>query len=101
MGKLDVEGSEYLALRGAGQLVSRGEPAVWMLELVDKFLQRFGSSAREVRRWLGDHGYDMVLYDPDRNRLVPAPDPLSPGPNVLAMCRRRRQDVEARLAGAV
>lgn len=101
MGKLDVEGTEHLALHGAGRLIAQGEPTVWMLELVDTFLRRFGSTVREVRRWLGDHGYDMVLYDPDRNRLVAAPDPLSPGPDVLAVCRRRRQDVEARLAGAV
>lgn len=101
MGKLDVEGTEHLALRGADRLIARGEPAVWMLELVDKFLHRFDSTAREVRRWLGDHDYDMVLYDPDRNRLVPAPDQLSAGPDVLAVCRRRRPDVEARLAAAV
>ncbi|MFD9359189.1 FkbM family methyltransferase [Streptomyces sp. NPDC060031] len=100
MGKLDVEGTEHLALRGADRLIARGEPAVWMLELVDKFLHRFGSTTREVRRWLGDHDYDIVLYDPDRNRLVPAPDHLAAGPDVLAVCRRRRPDVEARLATA-
>ncbi|WP_327367286.1 FkbM family methyltransferase [Streptomyces sp. NBC_01217] len=101
MGKLDVEGTEHLALRGADRLVAHGEPAVWMLELVDKFLHHFGSTVREVRWWLDDHGYDVVLYDPDHNRLVPAPDPLSAGPDVLAVCRRRRRDVEARLAEAV
>lgn len=101
MGKLDVEGAEHLALRGAGRLIAGGEPAVWMLELVDKFLHRFGSTAHEVREWLGDHGYDMVLYDPHRNRLVAAPDPLCPGPDVLAVCRQRRREVEARLAEAV
>lgn len=102
MGKLDVEGAEHLALRGADRLVARSEPAVWMLELVDRFLHRFGSTAREVRRWLGDHGYDVVLYDPHSNRLVAAPDPLRPGQaDVLAVCRQRRREVEARLAETV
>ncbi|TFV32573.1 FkbM family methyltransferase [Streptomyces sp. T1317-0309] len=101
MGKLDVEGTEHLALRGAGRLIAQGEPAVWMLELVDKFLGRFGSTAHKVRRWLDDQGYDMVLYDPERNRLFAAPDPLFPGPDVLAVCRRRRPGVEARLAEAI
>ncbi|WP_437065456.1 FkbM family methyltransferase [Streptomyces sp. enrichment culture] len=102
MGKLDVEGTEHLALRGAGRLVAQGEPAVWMLELVDKFLRRFGSTVRDVREWLGDHGYDVLLYDPHRNGFVSAPDPLRPGqPDVLAVCRQRRREVEARLADAV
>lgn len=101
MGKLDVEGAEHLALRGVGRLVARGEPAVWMIELVDKFLHRFGSTVREVRQWLGDHGYDLVLYDPHCNRLVAAPEPLCPAPDVLAVCRQRRREVEARLADAV
>ncbi|MGW0828114.1 FkbM family methyltransferase [Streptomyces sp. NPDC002845] len=99
MGKLDVEGTEHLALSGASQLIARGEPAVWMLELVDKFLHRFGSSSREVRQWLEDHGYDVVLYDPARNRLVPAPESPSEGPDVLAVHRRYRQMVQARLRG--
>lgn len=99
MGKLDVEGSEQHALTGAAQLIARGQPAVWMLELVDKFLHRFGSSVRQTREWLNDNGYDMVLYDPDSNKLVPAPDPFRPAPDVLAVSRQRRHEVEARLAG--
>ncbi|KUO20254.1 hypothetical protein AQJ91_15895 [Streptomyces dysideae] len=99
MGKLDVEGAEHLALSGATRLIARGEPAVWMLELVDKFLDRFGSSSREVRQWLQDHGYDVVLYDPARNVLVPAPETPTSGPDVLAVHRRCRQLVQARLNG--
>ncbi|MXM63467.1 FkbM family methyltransferase [Streptomyces sp. HUCO-GS316] len=101
MGKLDVEGTEHLALSGASRLIARGEPAVWMLELVDKFLHRFGSSSREVREWLQDHGYDVVMYDPARNQLVPAPQTPSAGPDVLAVHRRSRQLVQARLSGRV
>lgn len=97
MGKLDVEGAEHLALHGAEKLIGRGEPAVWMLELVDRFLARFGSSLSQVRRWLADHGYDLVCYDPTANRLVTAPDPLPTLPDVLAVCRNRRAEVEARL----
>ncbi len=101
MGKLDVEGTEHLALSGATELIARGEPAVWMLELVEKFLHRFGSSVREVHRWLDDHGYDMAVYDPARNQLVGPPQSLSAGPDVLAIRRQCREFVQARLTGEV
>jgi FkbM family methyltransferase len=101
MGKLDVEGAEHRALLGADQLTAQGKPAVWMLELVDRFLGRYGSSVARVREWLDEHGYDMALYDPDRNELLPAPYPLSQGqgPDVLAVSRRHRAWVRERLRG--
>ena len=100
MGKLDVEGAEHLALIGAEKLIASGRPAVWLLELVDHFLVRFGSSVRQVRDWLGEHGYDLVCYDSAANRLIPAPDPLPASPNVFAVARDRMDEVAARLEGA-
>ncbi|MFP1627997.1 FkbM family methyltransferase [Streptomyces sp. 5K101] len=95
MGKLDIEGAEHRGLRGAEKLLSRAEPPVWFLELVDPFLARFGSSVHEVRQWLGDHGYDFMYYEPRMNRLVPG-RPAS-GPDVFAVSRERLAEVEARL----
>lgn len=98
MGKLDLEGAEPLALAGAHALAEEAEPAVWMLELVDKMLARFGSSEARVREWLGDYGYDTVLYEPHGNRLVPAPTPLWPLADLMAVHRDRAEEVASRLA---
>jgi FkbM family methyltransferase len=96
MGKLDVEGAELQALKGAEQLFARAEPAVWMLELVERFLNRFDSSLAGVREWLDARGYDLVQYDVDANQLVPVDGPL---PDALAVSRARRVEIEDRLRG--
>ncbi|GAA3255546.1 FkbM family methyltransferase [Nonomuraea helvata] len=101
MGKLDVEGAEHQALRGAEKLIARGEPAVLMLELVDRFLTRFGSSVTQVREWLADHGYEFVCYEAGPNRLMTAPESFVPKPNILAVSRQRRAEVDARLRRAL
>ncbi|WP_188192437.1 FkbM family methyltransferase [Nonomuraea sp. SYSU D8015] len=100
MGKLDIEGAEHQALAGAEKLLARGEPAVWMLELVDRFLLRFGSTVTEVREWLADYGYDFMYYEPGHNGLVTSPRSNIETPNVLVVSRERRAEVEARLNGA-
>ncbi|WP_162467327.1 FkbM family methyltransferase [Streptomyces cavernae] len=98
MGKLDIEGAEHCALRGAEKLLCRAEPPVWFLELVDPFLARFGSTVAEVRGWLGDHGYDLMHYEPALNRFVPAP--AAHGTDVFAVSRQRADEIDARLRGA-
>lgn len=100
MGKLDVEGAEHLALTGAEKLLARAEPPVWMIEIVDRFLGRFGSSVSRLRDFLGDHGYDFARYDSGANRLVPVPHPLPPTTNTLAVARERRGEIAARLYGS-
>jgi hypothetical protein len=69
-----------------------------MLECVDRFLRRFGSSGPDLRRWLDDRGFDFAGYDPYANRLVPVPDPAPGLVNVFAVARSRRDDVDARLS---
>lgn len=95
MGKLDIEGAEHCALRGAEKLMCRAEPAVWFLELVDPFLARFGSSVAEVRQWTGDHGYDLMQYEPELNRFIPAL--RDHGTDVFAVSRARAAEIETRL----
>jgi FkbM family methyltransferase len=99
MGKLDIEGAEHLALTGAATLIARAEPAVWMLECVDRFLMRFGSSVRDLRGWLDDRGFDFATYDPGANRLLPVPDPTPGLVNVFAVARSQHDRVNARLSG--
>jgi FkbM family methyltransferase len=97
MGKLDLEGGEHVALRGAERLLARNQPAIWMLEAMDHMLARFGSDVGELRVWLQDHGYEPVLYDVEANRLHPVPTRLWPLADMLAVNRDRRAEVEARL----
>lgn len=67
MWKLDIEGAELDALKGATGLLSRGNPPVLQLELSSRRLKRQGSSFEEVERFLSDLGYDLYLYQADRN----------------------------------
>lgn len=61
--KLDIEGAEILALRGAeGLLSSEVAPRALFIEIHDTFLPGFGSSGDEVRDLLAQHGYRREAY---------------------------------------
>jgi FkbM family methyltransferase len=61
--KLDIEGAEVLALRGAAELLtSEGRPRSLFIEVHDSFLPGFGSSGDEVRAMLADYGYTHEKY---------------------------------------
>lgn len=61
--KLDIEGAEVLALRGAHDLLrSDRAPRALFIEIHDSFLPAFGSSADEVRGLLADSGYTHQTY---------------------------------------
>lgn len=65
--KLDIEGAEILALRGAKQLLrSPGRPRALFIEVHNTFLPGFGSSAEEVNSLLEEYGYTKVSYRADR-----------------------------------
>ena len=61
--KLDIEGAEILALRGAKQLLAGSErPRALFIEVHDTFLPGFGSSADEVYALLHECGYTNATY---------------------------------------
>lgn len=61
--KLDIEGAEVLALRGAERVLSSPTaPRALFLELHDSLLPAFGSSADEVLALLWGVGYRSVRY---------------------------------------
>lgn len=54
--KIDVEGAEFLALKGASETLDRYRPAV-AVELVNRQLKAMGSSVEEVMAFMRSHGY--------------------------------------------
>ncbi|BBX04056.1 hypothetical protein MMOR_49920 [Mycolicibacterium moriokaense] len=65
--KLDIEGAEILALRGAKQLLTSPErPRALYIEVHDTYLPGFGSSADEVHALLKEFGYTNATYRADR-----------------------------------
>ena len=61
--KLDIEGAEAKALRGAARLIARDRP-VFVIELEPEHLARQGSSIADVRDVLAPHGYDAYAITP-------------------------------------
>jgi FkbM family methyltransferase len=67
--KIDVEGAEKLVLEGAEELLSRVDAPIIMFEADDRLPVRFGSTCRDVKQLLADHGYEIWNFG--KNRLTP------------------------------
>ena len=97
MAKLDIEGAEPLAIRGASGLMRSGNPPVVQVEM-DGFSDRYGMPTHQTISLLRDLGYDVGVYQPEQNRILYTDEPWKQRtPNVLAVHRGRRQEVEQRL----
>lgn len=96
LGKMDIEGAEPLALQGAERLLAEMNPPVWLME-VNGCLHRYGFSEAGLWSWLGERGWDVVLYDPANRVLRDCPEPSSSYGNVIAVAREARQRVSARV----
>jgi FkbM family methyltransferase len=81
--KLDIEGAELLALRGAAGLIARERPAI-VCEVDAAFLAGFGQEPRDVVEFLGQWGYEAHRYDGEARRLERVAEPARIGhANVL------------------
>ncbi len=97
LGKIDIEGAEMMAFRGATQMLREGNPPVWLMELKDRLLRPFGTSAREVADLLDQSGYQLATYEADRRELVLLDDPRNYDGNALAIHRTAMEIVKSRL----
>jgi FkbM family methyltransferase len=96
--KLDLEGAEHAALRGATEILRDVRPHI-IIELDESHLRRMGSSAAEVLALLGDHGYQFFQAHEGGNgefTLSRLDDPLllRSNPNIFATAEPTR--VEAK-----
>lgn len=86
--KLDVEGAEYNALRGAEGLLARDRP-VLVSELSPDLMPGIsGVTGEEYLRWLAARGYAFGVVRPDGSVAPPGTDPAP----VLAEYRGRGTD---------
>ena len=68
MGKIDIEGAELLALKGAKNLIKNANPPVWILEL-NGLIKNYGSSELDFKKWLNSNEYSFAIYDANQNTL--------------------------------
>ncbi|WP_394848592.1 FkbM family methyltransferase [Pendulispora brunnea] len=86
--KLDLEGAEHAALRGAHETLSKARPDL-VLELEPEHLARQGTNAAAVTGLLRSHGYELfrVVWDHgDRLALRRYAEGPHAHPNVFATC---------------
>lgn len=97
MAKLDIEGAEPLAIRGAIAHLRAGNPPVLQIEM-DGYSKKFGIETHDFIDELASLGYDVGLYDVSNNTIEFTRTPWLVGAlNVLAVCRSRRDEVFGRL----
>jgi hypothetical protein len=88
--KLDIEGAELLALRGAANLIARERPAI-VCEVDAEFLEGFGQQPRDVVEFLGQWGYEPHRYDGANRRLERVGEPARIGhANVVFLTEAQR-----------
>lgn len=98
MAKLDLEGAELRALRGAIQHLREANPPVWQVELTESQLAKQDASLLELKEFLEDSGFTLEAYDADENTLSRLDLSASTHPpNGFAIARKARNWVEKRL----
>ncbi|GAF80138.1 unnamed protein product [marine sediment metagenome] len=96
MGKMDLEGGEFLALKGCVNNLRIANPPVWLLEVTDK-ISDYGFTQDELADWLELHGYDMAIFDGKTGQLHFGRQLWLRKRNVLAIARSAQDQVRKRL----
>lgn len=92
--KIDVEGSDLLALQGAERLLGRDRPAL-LVEVARDGLARHGQTPAELQQLLERHDYATYRYQDGRLDPFPAGDANG---DVLAVAAERADALSAALA---
>jgi FkbM family methyltransferase len=67
--KMDVEGFETTVLGGASATIEKGRVSVWLFELNAIALRDHGSSEEQLLAAYSEHGYSIIYWDEERQRL--------------------------------
>ncbi len=68
LGKMDVEGYELPALKGAARMLEAHSPPIWLLE-VSELSAKYGYPQEELVRFLSGYGYRPARYRAEENVL--------------------------------
>ncbi len=98
LAKLDLEGAEMAALRGARPLLAEGGLPLLLLEAWDHQLRRLGTSREELLDYLSQHGYRFATYDSDAGELLVDDSPRTA--NFLAVHESHLGELRQRLDAA-
>lgn len=96
LAKMDIEGAEILALKGATSLLDQQRPYVWILEINDT-VNNFGHRKQDLVDLLHNYGYLLYRYDAHTNELHEITFNQKQGNNVLAIANSALDFVHNRL----
>ncbi|MEH1963209.1 MAG: FkbM family methyltransferase [Nostoc sp.] len=84
LAKIDIEGAEILAMKGAISLLKQQRPHVWIMEINDA-VNNFGIQKQDVVNFLKDYGYSLYHYNAHTNQIHAITVEQKQGNNVLAI----------------
>ena len=96
LAKIDIEGAELLAFRGATTLLQKQRPHVWVVEL-NNTVNHFSHTKQDVIDYLSYYDYHLYRYDADENQLFLIKLEQKQGNNVLAIADGHLDFVKSRL----
>lgn len=96
LAKMDIEGAEILALKGATSLLQQKRPHVWILEILERENQ-FGYQKQDILNLLQNYGYSLYNYNADTNLLKSITLDGKQSNNVLAIADSSLDFVRDRL----
>ena len=96
LAKMDIEGAEILALKGATSLLQQQRPHVWILELLNGV--NHGYRKQDIVKLLQDYGYGLYHYNADINQLQSITLEYQRSHNVFAIANSALGFVHSRLS---
>lgn len=87
LAKIDIEGAELLALKGAANLLEKQRPIVWIME-INYTVNHFNYSQQDVVDFLESYDYFLYEYNASSNSINPVKLNEKKGLNVLVIAKK-------------